>query len=1103
MPAGSASRRPRARARRAAVVGIVCAALTAGALVAAPASAAPAVAAAEQQHPDAVVTEPGTIALTLPGALAELDGEAVVLAGPDGLSLLPIADAVTTPEDGHAAAGPRLLIASTTDTAGTAETTVAVTELDATSGYRLAVLSTLAPGASVDDGLPPGIDADVVSDGDGSEAWTDELVPDAAAALAAGGSAGLSVAAEPSGRVSADAGSDVASAADAAADAGDAGTDPNAASGRSSTDDGTTGTDAEDPEPGTEQDVSTQLSVSDVTFDWGINKESNGGAYFGGCNFLSAGVSGDAGSARVWGSPDGLYSAQEGNVSIVRPTADGRGLTTASWATRCTTPSGTSVNGKTTNAADSHTQSRVRIVDGVGTIDPANNTARIRWSGSFTVVYYGGMTYWSATDPVLSVASDGTGTLSAVLSGAQADMDDPSVWGLIAPRQVTLATFTGVTVADGSLQLTPDYAGVSIPDDVAGRNPQAAKTAENASWWGAFPGQFLTFQMLTGQSSYWYTTDGGANTIQPRKVASEVGVDIGESVAVAGYLPDTLRTVEDVERAITDTTVQDVTHKVKGMPEKPTTATALDLEQPVARAATPPGPDAEDAGAQDAASEDAHAEDELPVELWYIGDRSLLARGTVTGDEPFAYTLASGTLAEGTGYLLAATPHGVTAVEVDVVAAPRPDDGSGGSSGSDDGGAGGSGGGTVTASGAVFDWGINRESTGGAYFGGCNFLSAGVAGDTGGARVWTSADGLYRSTSGNTRIVRAGADGSLDQPDWSERCLTASGDSVNGRTTNAADSVTGARVRIENGTGSFDAEANTATVRWDGSFTVAYYGGMSYWSASDPVLTVDADGSGVVTATLSGYAADMDDLSHWGRLAPRSVVIATLSDVTVTASGFTVTPDYLDVAIPRDIAGRNAQATRSADNASWWGAFPAEFLRFQVLTGQSSYWYTTDGSRNSIQPRKAALPITVCATADCTAPPSTAGVSGDDIRLDNGAPQAPAPAAAAGRLAAATTATASAAIAAAAPLAASAQAAVTEIVVRAPGLVAALGAEYLVLALLLLVAAGLGLVVVAAASGGVVLLSSAASRSPRGSAPPPPSPPPGPGTSASDTGGTP
>ncbi|MGO3886801.1 MAG: hypothetical protein ACTJHU_10935, partial [Mycetocola sp.] len=884
----------------------------------------------------------------------------------------------------------------------------------------------------------------------------------------------------------ADAGSsDGSSPSDATADT-DGADDSNAASDGSGADaDANTGTD-----PGTpnEPSPSTLLRVSDATFTWGINNESNGGAYFGGCNFLTAGRAGDSGSPRVWSESDGFYRASQGNVRIVKPASSGSGTVTASWASKCQTPSGATINGKATNAADSYSQSQVEIVGGTGTVDPSANTARIRWSGSFTVVYYGGMTYWTATDPVLTVNKNGKGTVTATLSGYKADMDDPSIWGTLAPRTVTLATLDRVTVTkDGSVTtngqpilvsngatssrtLTPDYLGVSIPSDVAGRNPQDDRTSTNSSWWGAFPSDFLQFQMETGQSSYWFTTAGGANSIQPRKVALPISIGVGTTSPVGGYLPASIRSAADVSAAITAGTITDVTSTTQGIPKKLTTATPLTLRQPVSW-----GSEGDDDGASAAAGGD-DSSSSLEVEVWHVGSRTLEAVETAFDGGPLSYSLPAYSLPSGTGYLLAVTEHGITAASLTPATAPVPDGGSnggtGGSNGSGD--SGGSTGSTVKASGAVFDWGINHESTGGAYFGGCNFLSAGVAGDTGSARVWTANDRLYQASSGNTHIVQTNSRGDLVEPGWDDRCSTPSGTSVNGKTTNAPDSYTGSRVRIENGEGTFNPEDNTATVRWTGSFTVAYYGGMSYWSASNPELTVESDGTGVVTATLSGFAADMDDLSKWGALAPRKVVIANLSNVTVTDDTFTVTPDFLGVSIPRDVAGRNAQVERSSTNASWWGSFPADFLRFQSLTGQSSYWFTTAGSQNSIQPRKAALPLTVCATAECVAPKATGGVTGDDLQLDNTALTPPTAVAAPTRLAAAVTSTATAAIAAAAPLAATAGAVVTEIILRAPAVLASAGAEYAVLALLLVLIAALGGVVVLTAAGGAILLTSLA-----------------------------
>lgn len=272
-------------------------------------------------------------------------------------------------------------------------------------------------------------------------------------------------------------------------------------------------------------------------------------------------------------------------------------------------------------------------------------------------------------------------------------------------------------------------------------------------------------------------------------------------------------------------------------------------------------------------------------------------------------------------------------------------------------------GGEQSVSDATFLWGINGESNGGAYFGGCNFLSAGTAGDSGSARVWNTNDDFYATSEGNVTIEKPDAAGDYAEPAWGTKCQNRNGVSVNNKTTNAPDSVTETRVRIENGTGTANPEAGTASISWDGSFTVAYYGGMTYWSATDPQLTVNADGTGTVTADLSGYGTDMDDMSLWVPIEPRPVTLANLSDVEVTEDGFVVTPDYLGVVFEDGGQGRNPQAIKTETNSPWWGSFPQDFNDFHMLTGQSSYWYTTDGTANSIQPRKVTSPMTVAYSA--------------------------------------------------------------------------------------------------------------------------------------------
>ncbi|MGO2554521.1 MAG: LPXTG cell wall anchor domain-containing protein [Brevibacterium aurantiacum] len=273
---------------------------------------------------------------------------------------------------------------------------------------------------------------------------------------------------------------------------------------------------------------------------------------------------------------------------------------------------------------------------------------------------------------------------------------------------------------------------------------------------------------------------------------------------------------------------------------------------------------------------------------------------------------------------------------------------------------------------AVFDWSVNDESTGGSYFGGCNFLVAGEAGDAGSARIWNrdDADNVYPTDAegnfvdGNTSIVKTNGKKST----FDTKCRTGDGVSVNGKiNAQAENNHTGDRVEIKNGTGTIDPDGDNASIQWDGSWSFAYYGGMTYWTISDPKLEVK-DGKGTITGTYSGYGADMDDPSIWLKLKPREgeVVEIQNGEVDVTDEGFEFTPDYLGV--KTETEGRNPQAPKSAENESWWGAMPQDWIDFNVETGQDSYWFTSAGPATSIQPRKTTNPVTVEYTAQAPAP---------------------------------------------------------------------------------------------------------------------------------------
>ena len=520
-------------------------------------------------------------------------------------------------------------------------------------------------------------------------------------------------------------------------------------------------------------------TVSDASFAWGLNGEQGGGAFFGGCNFLSAGTAGNTGSSRLWTQADGFYKTQVGNVTVEKPDAAGD-FSQPTWATKCLDPNGVAVSSGSTTSL---THNQVEFTHGSGTVDPAANTASIHWTGSFTSVFYGGLTYWSATDPTLTVRADGSATLTATASGYGADMDDSTKWVTLDPATVTLANLRGVTVTDTGFSVTPDYLGVAVTTDPA----NAAQVQAGASW-GSFPQDFITFQNKTGQSSYWYSSGGARDAA------------------------------------------------------KPTVPLTVDYTS-----STPPSD----------------------------GGSSTPPSGQAVSDASFA-------------------------------------------------------------------WGLNGEQGGGAFFGGCNFLSAGTAGNTGSSRVWTQADGFYKTQVGNVTVEKPNAAGVYSQPTWATKCQDPNGTEVSSGSTT---SLTKNRVEFTHGTGTVDATANTASIHWTGSFTSVFYGGLTYWSATDPTLTVNADHTATLTATASGYGASMEDSTKWVTLTPRAVTLADLHGVTVTDTGFTVTPDYLRVAVTTDPAN-----TPQVKSGASWGSFPQNFVTFQNLTGQSSYWYSSGGTRDAAKP---------------------------------------------------------------------------------------------------------------------------------------------------------
>ena len=261
--------------------------------------------------------------------------------------------------------------------------------------------------------------------------------------------------------------------------------------------------------------------LDDAVFRWGINNESNNGAFFGGCNFLTAGKAPSAGGSAVF--TQAQYAAQgagvDANVRIEKPNASGE-YQLASWGTKCLTRTGAPV---TSSVNSAFTESQVVITGGKGTVDPSTDSASIQWTGSFTISYYGGLTYWYATDPKLTVVN-GVGTLTATASGYGTDMFDQTKWVELASREITLANLPNVKLTSKGLSTQPAYVGVANVSTGGSHQPQADKTSANAAYWGSFPQDFIDFQAETGQLAYWYSSGGSQDAAKPA-LAMHVGYD--------------------------------------------------------------------------------------------------------------------------------------------------------------------------------------------------------------------------------------------------------------------------------------------------------------------------------------------------------------------------------------------------------------------------------------------------------------------------------------------------------------------------------------------------------------------------------------------------
>ncbi|MGI5191863.1 hypothetical protein ACQEVI_27230 [Promicromonospora sp. CA-289599] len=273
--------------------------------------------------------------------------------------------------------------------------------------------------------------------------------------------------------------------------------------------------------------------LTDAELRWAVSVQAGSESHLAGqCNFLVAGrpgTDGDTGGGRLWTDADSdLYHGRSGDVRVVRTVGRGADSTqrTATFGTRCTSPDGLPVSygaGRTTGA-------EVVLTGGAGTRQ-ADGSVRIRWDGTFTVVFYGGLVYWWVADPELRLDARGNGSLTGTLGGYGTDQQDTTRWEPLPATRAALVTFTGRRLDPDSRggHLVPDYCGERVT--TGGRVPQLREDPPG-SCWGAFPQAFVDFHQLVGEPEFWYTTGTRDEIKTPANVS--VSFDADESVGSAG-----------------------------------------------------------------------------------------------------------------------------------------------------------------------------------------------------------------------------------------------------------------------------------------------------------------------------------------------------------------------------------------------------------------------------------------------------------------------------------------------------------------------------------------------------------------------------------------
>ncbi len=229
-----------------------------------------------------------------------------------------------------------------------------------------------------------------------------------------------------------------------------------------------------DPTPGPTPDPTPTPApgaISNVTFEWPWNdyvqKQNQGN-----CFFMTAGDSSPISAAAY--TVDN-YDPKDGNVTILK---DG---TEPNFANKCF--------GTGSSTRPEGLNQKIRWTGGSGTRDAVTGAATVNFTGTMAVNYNNQI---RIKDPVLTVNTDGTGTLKALVAAVSGS---PAALGAYTAQPVEVATFAGIPVDKaGGFTSVPIWDNRTITLTSGSTPTQAVQdfwTTQNVAW-GAWPQEFVT-----------------------------------------------------------------------------------------------------------------------------------------------------------------------------------------------------------------------------------------------------------------------------------------------------------------------------------------------------------------------------------------------------------------------------------------------------------------------------------------------------------------------------------------------------------------------------------------------------------------------------------